>query len=78
MNATQPRLSKREGIGVAVYALSRLLIESAEYQRALDDGKPVGFSSWPLPASYSEGVISAIHYLNQYAKMLGREPRVTT
>jgi len=62
---------------MAVYALTRLLTEHVECQQALDHGSPMGLSPWPLPPMYKEGLTNALYYLNQYARLLGREPRVT-
>jgi len=75
---TQRRSPDRDGIAVAVFALTCLLIESEASERGLEAPAPDALGSWPLSSRYVVGVSAAIDYLNQYARLLGREPRVTT
>jgi len=61
-----------------VFALTCLLIESEASERGLEAPNPDALGSWPLSSRYVVGITAAIDYLNQYARLLGREPRVTT
>jgi hypothetical protein len=67
--------SKAEGIAVAVSAIRRLLADSDAYQYALANGLPTEPSHSLRTSVDADGLETAVHYLNQYAKTLGREPR---
>ena len=69
-------LTTIDSIAVAVQTLANLLADSDAYANAQSHGLPVEPSRWPLTSVFSDGMAAAIHHLQQYAGMLGREHRV--
>ncbi|GAB2809858.1 hypothetical protein [Dyella kyungheensis] len=70
--------SARGDIALAVLALTRLRIDSGQCRVAQARGFPGRPLPWPLPAAVTASLGTAIHCLQQYARLLGDEPRVTT
>ena len=70
--------STRGDIALAVLALTRLRIDSEQCRVAQARGFPGRPLSWPLPAAVTASLGTAIHCLQQYARLLGNEPRVNT
>lgn len=66
----RPR-SKAADIAMAVYAISRLLADSHAHHHARANDLPTEPSRWPLTSVYTEGLTVAVHYLNEYASLLG-------
>lgn len=62
---------KTADIAMAVYALSRLLADSHAHHHARANDLPTEPSRWPLTSVYTEGLAAAVHYLNEYASLLG-------
>ena len=67
-------LTPQEGIAQVADTLARLLSDSESCLRAQHLGWPTEPGRWPFSPVYAESVGAAIHYLRQYAGMLGREP----
>jgi len=72
------RYSSRGDIALAVLALTRLRLDSEQCRHAQSRGFPGRPLSWPLPVAVTASLGTAIHYLQQYARLLGDEPRVNT
>jgi hypothetical protein len=72
------RHSTRGDIALAVLALTRLRLDSEQCRHAQARGFPGRPLPWPLPAAVTAGLGTAIHCLQQYARLLGDEPRVNT
>ncbi|GAB2793662.1 hypothetical protein [Dyella kyungheensis] len=66
-------LAPREGIAQVADTLARLLADSESCLRAQHLGWPTEPARWPFGAIYAESIGAAVHYLRQYAGMLGRE-----
>jgi hypothetical protein len=72
------RHSTRGDIALAVLALTRLRLESEQCRHAQARGFPGRPLSWPLPVAVTASLGTAIHGLQQYARLLADEPRVNT
>jgi len=72
------RHGTRSDIALAVLALTRLRIDSEQCRHAQARGLPGRALPWPLPVAVSANLGTAIHCLQQYARLLGDEPRVNT
>jgi hypothetical protein len=72
------RHGTRGDIALAVLALTRLRIDSEQCRIAQARGFPGRPLPWPLPVAVTASLGTAIHCLQQYARLLGDEPRVTT
>jgi len=72
------RDSTRGDIALAVLALTRLRLDSEQCRKAQARGFPGRPLLWPLPAATTASLGTAIHCLQQYARLLGDEPRVNT
>ena len=72
------RHSTRGDIALAVLALTRLRVDSEQCRHAQARGFPGRPLSWPLPVAVSASLGTAIHCLQQYARLLTDEPRVNT
>jgi len=72
------RHSTHGDIALAVLALTRLRVDSEECRVAQARGFPGKPLPWPLPAAVTASLGAAIHCLQQYARLLGNEPRVNT
>ncbi|GAB2799000.1 hypothetical protein [Dyella kyungheensis] len=72
------RHATRGDIALAVLALTRLRIDSEQCRHAQARGFPGRPLSWPLPVAVTASLGTAIHCLQQYARLLGDEPRVNT
>jgi len=68
----------RGDIALAVLALSRLCLDSDQCRKAQVQGFPGRPLLWPLPVATTASLGTAIHCLQQYARLLGEEPRVNT
>jgi hypothetical protein len=68
----------RGDIALAVLTLIRLRVDSEECRRAQARGFPGRPLPWPLPAAVTASLGTAIHCLQQHARVLGDEPRVNT
>ena len=66
--------SARGDIALAVLALTRLRLDSEQCRNA----QARGFPGRPLPVAVSASLGTAIHCLQQYARLLADEPRVNT
>ena len=66
-------LAPRDGIAQVADTLARLLADSESCLRAQHLGWPTEPARWPFGAIYAESIGAAVHYLRQYAGMLGRE-----
>lgn len=66
-------LTPREGIAQVADTLARLLSDNESCLRAQHLGWPTEPGRWPFSPVYAESIGAAIHYLRQYAGMLGRE-----
>ena len=64
----------RGDIALAVLALTRLRVDSEQCRHA----QARGFPGRPLPVAVSASLGTAIHCLQQYARLLADEPRVNT
>jgi hypothetical protein len=73
-----PRLVARGDIALAVLALTRLRLDSEQCRHAQVRGFPGRALPWPLPVAVAASLGTAIQCLQQYARLLGDEPRVTT
>jgi len=72
------RHSTRGDIALAVLALTCLRLDSEQCRVAQARGFPGRPLPWPLPVSVTASLGTAIHCLQQYARLLGDEPQVTT
>ena len=70
--------SARGDIALAVLALTRLRLDSEQCRHAQSRGFPGRPLSWPLPVAVTASLGTAIHCLQQHARLLGDEPRVNT
>jgi len=68
----------RGDIALAVLALARLRLDSEQCRHAQARGFPGRALPWPLPAAVTAQLGTAIYCLQQYARLLGDEPRVNT
>ena len=65
-------------IAPAVLALTRLRLDSEQCRHAQARGFPGRALPWPLPVAVTASLGTAIHRLQQYARLLSDEPRVNT
>jgi len=72
------RHGTRGDIALAVLALTRLRVDSEQCCSAQARGFPGRPLPWPLPVAVTASLGTAIHCLQQYARLLGDEPQVTT
>jgi len=72
------RHSTRSDIALAVLALTRLRIDSEQCRHAQARGFPGRPLPWPLPVAVTASLGTAIHCLQQYARLHSDEPRVNT
>ncbi|WP_426269711.1 hypothetical protein ACN9MB_17495 [Dyella kyungheensis] len=73
------RHSTRGDIALAVLALTRLRVDSEQCRHAQARGFPGSPLPWPLPVAVTASLgTAAIYCLQQYARLLGDEPPVTT
>ena len=72
------RHSTRGDIALAVLALSRLRVESEQCRHAQARGFPGRPLQWPIPVTVTANLGTAIQCLQQYARLLGNEPRMNT
>ena len=73
-----PRYGTRSDIALAVLALTRLRVDSEQCRHAQARGFPGRPLQWPFPVAVTASLGKAIHCLQQYARLLGDEPRVNT
>jgi hypothetical protein len=73
-----PRLVTRGDIALAVLTFTRLRLDSEQCRHAQSRGFPGRALPWPLPMAVTASLGTAIHCLQQYARLLGDEPRVNT
>ncbi len=66
----------RGDIALAVLALTRLRYDSEKTRQARARGFPGRLLEWPLPMVVTASLGTAIQCLQQYASLLGHEPRV--
>ena len=81
MHVTWPetlRHGTRGDIALAVLALTRLRVDSEQCRNARARGFPGRPLEWPLPVAVTASLGTAIHFLQQYANLLGHESRVNT
>ena len=72
------RHGTRGDIALAVLALTRLRVDSEQCRKAQARGFPGRPLEWPLSVAATASLGTAIHCLQQYASLLGHEPRVNT
>ena len=72
------RHSTRGDIALAVLALARLRVDSEQCRHAHARGFPGRPLQWPLPVAVTASLGTAIQCLQEYARLLGDEPRVNT
>ena len=72
------RHATRGDIALAVLALTRLRVDSEQCRNAQVRGFPGRPLPWPLPVAVTASLGTAIDCLQQYARLLGDEPRVNT
>jgi hypothetical protein len=72
------RHGTRGDIALAVLALTRLRVDSEQCRHAQARGFPGRPLPWPLPVAVTASLGTAIHGLQQYARLLVDEPRVNT
>ena len=72
------RHSTRGDIALAVLALTRLRLDSEQCRHAQAPAFPGRPLPRPLPAAVTANLSTAIHCLQQYARLLGDEPQVNT
>lgn len=70
------RLSFPLDPALASYVLTRLRIDIERCRKAEASGRPVKPLAWPLSGEFTACLTTAIHCLDHYAGMLGREPPV--
>ena len=68
----------RGHVALAVLALTRLRLDSEQCRHAQARGFPGRALPWPLSVAVTTSLGTAIHCLQQYARLLGDEPRVNT
>ena len=68
----------RGDIVLAVLALTRLRVDSEQCRHAHARGFPGRPLQWPLPVAVTASLGTAIQCLQEYARLLGDEPRVNT
>ena len=68
----------RGDLALAVLALTRLRVDSEQTRHAQARGFPGRALPWPLPVTVTASLGTAIHCLQQYARLLSDEPRVNT
>jgi hypothetical protein len=68
----------RGDIALAVLALTRLRVDSEQCRHAQARGFPGRPPPWPLPMAVTASLGTAIHCLQQYARLLSDEPRMNT
>ena len=72
------RHGTRGDIALAVLALTRLRLVSEQCRHAQARGFPGTSLPWPLPVAVTASLGTAIHCLQQYARLLGDDSQVTT
>jgi len=72
------RHGTRGDIALAVLTLTRLRVHSEQCRHAQARGFPGKPLPWPLPVTVTASLGTAIDCLQQYARLLGDEPRVNT
>ena len=72
------RHATRGDIALAVLTLTRLRLDSEQCRNAQARGFPGRPLPWPLPVAVTASLGTAIRCLQQYARLLGDEPRVNT
>ena len=72
------RHGTRGDIALAVLALTRLRVDSEQCRHAQARGFSGRPLPWPHPVATTASLGTAIHCLQQYARLLGDEPRVNT
>ena len=72
------RNGTRGDIALAVLALTRLRVDSEQCRHAQARGFPGRPLPWPLPVAVTASLGTAIHCMQQYARLLGDEPRANT
>jgi len=72
------RHGTRGDIALAVLTLTRLRVDSEQCRHAQARGFPGRALPWPLPVAVTASLSTAIHCLQQYARVLGDEPQVNT
>ena len=72
------RHGTRSDIALAVLALTRLRIDSEQCRHAQARGFPGRPLRWPLPVPVTASLGTAIHCLQQYARLLGDERQANT
>src|SRR5690349_12247628 len=70
------RSCTRGDIALAVLALTRLRVDSEQCRKAQARGFPGRPLEWPLSVAVTASLGTAIQCLQQYASLLGHEPRV--
>ena len=70
------RHGTRGDLALAVLALTRLRVDSEQCRKAQARGFPGRPLQWPLPVAVTASLGTAIHCLQQYARLLDHEPRV--
>ena len=70
------RRGTRSDIALAVLALTRLRVDSEQCGHARARGFPGRALQWPLSTAVTASLGTAIHCLQQYARLLDHEPRV--
>jgi hypothetical protein len=71
-----PRHGTRDDIALVVLALTRLCHDSEQCRKAQARGFSGRPLEWPLSGTVTVNLGAAIHCLQQYASLLGHEPRV--
>ena len=69
-------LRTRGDIALAVLTLTRLCVDREQYRHAQARGFPGRPLPWPFPVAVAASLGTAIYGLQQYARLLGDEPRV--
>jgi hypothetical protein len=72
------RCGTRGDIALAVLALTRLRVDSEQCRKAQARGFAGRPLEWPLSVAATASLGTAIQCLQQYASLLGHEPRVNT
>jgi hypothetical protein len=70
--------STRADIALAVLTLTRLRHDSEQCRKAQARGFPCRSLVWPLSAAETTSLGTAVECLQQYARLLGHEPRVSS
>ena len=70
------RHATRSDIALAVLALTRLRVDSAQCRHAQARGFPGRALPWPFPVAVTVSLGTAIRCFQQCARLLGHEPRV--